>query len=81
MTVAARVACTHCGGTAQRVLRPYAVERGGTLIVVRDVPMLECDDCAETYFTTEVMRELDRVIADVATGQDGEAIIRFPVAA
>lgn len=73
--------CIQCGGQAVAIRKPYAVERGGKLLVVRDVPMLECDDCAEAYMSTETMRQLDLVLAAVAATPADEAIVRFPVAA
>jgi len=73
--------CVTCSGKAAVVFRPYAVERGGKLVVVRDVPMHECDSCGETYLTTAVMKQLDELIAQLLTGKADEAIVRYPVAA
>lgn len=75
------VYCVNCGARAALVLRPHAVERAGKLIVVRDVPMYECDSCAETYLSTDVMRELDGLIAALLNGRADEAIVRYPAAA
>lgn len=76
--------CVNCSGKTAVVLRPYAVERNGKLVVVRDVPMHECDECdecGETYLTPAVMKQLDGLVAELLAGNADEAIIRYPVAA
>lgn len=73
--------CVNCSGKTAVVLRPYAVERGGKLVVVRDVPMHECDSCGESYMTTVVMKQLDELVAQLLAGNADEAIVRYPVAA
>jgi len=73
--------CVQCGGAAVLVRRPYAVERSGKLLVIRDVPMFECDSCAEAYMSTDVMRQLDVILADLSSARADEAIVRFPAAA
>ncbi|MEO9138920.1 MAG: YgiT-type zinc finger protein [Jatrophihabitans sp.] len=73
--------CVNCSGETVVVLRPYAVERNGKLVVVRDVPMHECDECGETYLTPAVMKQLDGLVADLLAGNADQAIIRYPVAA
>ena len=73
--------CVNCSGETAVVVRPHAVEREGKLVVIRDVPMQECDSCGEVYLTTAVMRQLDELIAQVLAGRADEAIVRYPVAA
>lgn len=73
--------CVNCSGRTAVVLRPYAIERGGKLVVVRDVPMQDCDSCGETYLTTAVMQQLDELVAQLLAGKADEAIVRYPVAA
>jgi hypothetical protein len=50
-------------------------------MVIRDVPMHECDSCGETYMTTAVMKQLDGLVAQLLAGKADEAIARYPVAA
>lgn len=73
--------CVNCSGKTAVVFRPYAVERGGKLAVIRDVPMQECDSCGEVYMTTAVMKQLDELISQLLAGKADEAIVRYPVAA
>ena len=73
--------CVNCSGTTVVVFRPYAVERNGKLVVVRDVPMNECESCGEVYLTPAVMMQLDELIAALLTGDADEAIVHYPVAA
>jgi YgiT-type zinc finger domain-containing protein len=73
--------CVNCSGKTATVFRPYAIERGGKLVVIRDVPMHECDSCGETYMTAAVMKQLDELVAQMLAGKADEAIVRYPVAA
>ena len=82
MTDVDQLECVECqDGHTSIVLRPHAVERGGKLVVVRDVPMLECGNCGETYMTAEIMKQLGELLTCQFAGQADEAIVMFPVAA
>lgn len=72
--------CVNCSGRTVTVLRPHAVERKGKLLVVRDVPMHECDSCGEVYLTPQVMNRLDELVAELLVGQAEEAIVHFQAA-
>jgi YgiT-type zinc finger domain-containing protein len=39
--------------------QPRVVEREGRVAVVRDVPVLVCDECGEVYLDTNVAKQLD----------------------
>ena len=73
--------CVNCSGKTVVVFRPYAVERNGKLVVVREVPMNECESCGEVYLTPAVMKQLDELVAGLLTGNADEAIVYYPVAA
>lgn len=51
--------CAMCDGTIVAATRPKAVERGGRLAVVRDVPVEVCENCGEVYLEASVARQLD----------------------
>lgn len=56
--------CTFCKGTAEFIARI----RDET-IVIREIPALVCDRCGEAYYTAEVSRKIDAVMADVHSGR------------
>lgn len=78
MPVSTTYFCVQCGAHAAVVRHPYADEQDGKLLVVRDVPMHECDSCAEAYMSTEVVKQLDIILADLSSAAADKAIVRFP---
>ena len=43
----------------------HVVDYKNHLIIVRNVPCLECDQCGETYFTDDVARRLEEIVNSV----------------
>ena len=43
----------------------HVVDFKDHLIIVRNVPCLECDQCGETYFTDAVARRLEEIVNSV----------------
>jgi YgiT-type zinc finger domain-containing protein len=48
-----------CDGTMVAATRSKALERDGSLAVVRAVPVLVCESCGEVYLDAAVARQLD----------------------
>lgn len=44
----------------------HVVNYKGSIIVVKNVPCVECVQCGETYFSDEVARQLEKIV-NVAT--------------
>ena len=40
----------------------YFVDLKKCMIIVKNVPCLECEQCGETYFTDEVAERLDEIV-------------------
>jgi len=56
--------CENCGrGGAQirHLTRSYG--KGSSLLVVENVPVVNCPHCDATYLTTETLHEIDRIKA------------------
>lgn len=69
--------CDECQSETSVTLRPRAFERGGRLIVVRDVPLQECDACGEVYLTTIVAGRLDVITRHVLDGPSDVAVVQY----
>ncbi|MDT0203024.1 type II toxin-antitoxin system MqsA family antitoxin [Nocardioides sp. AE5] len=80
MTERSSCFCVSCGGRTAPIFRPHTVDRDGKLVVIRDVPMHECDGCGETYMTPAVMRQLDALVAKLLTGRADETIVHYQAA-
>ena len=45
-----------------------------TIVIIRDVPALQCDACAECLFEDEVMRRIDELLANVTDAVELEIV-------
>lgn len=69
------VICKH--GETEPGTVTVTLERGGTIVIIKDVPADVCDNCGEYYLSESVMRDLEeRVGHAVARGAEVE-ILRF----
>ena len=64
--------CTSCNtGRTRPERRTKAIDRGGRLVVVRDVPIDVCDACSDAYIEAPVAKRLDALVIRVlAAGGD-----------
>jgi YgiT-type zinc finger domain-containing protein len=54
--------CDICGVKAARtVKRPQVLGRGVQMILVDNVPVIDCRNCGESYMTSETMHRLDGI--------------------
>ncbi|HPZ33056.1 MAG TPA: type II toxin-antitoxin system MqsA family antitoxin [Methanoculleus sp.] len=60
---------TFCKGTLREGKTEFIARVGDEIIVVRDVPALICDRCGEAYYSAEVSRKIDAVMADAHSGR------------
>ncbi|MBI3621516.1 MAG: type II toxin-antitoxin system MqsA family antitoxin [Nitrospirae bacterium] len=54
--------CDMCGKTGvriRRVTRSYG--KGANLLVVENVPVINCPHCGESYLTAETLHEIERI--------------------
>ena len=54
--------CDYCGkegARIRRVTRTYG--KGEDLLVIRNVPVISCPHCGESYLTAETLHELERI--------------------
>ena len=51
----------HCNGTKEGTTT-HVVTFDNCVIVIKNVPCLECVQCGETFFKDDVMEQLDRIV-------------------
>ena len=54
--------CHMCGGILEEKEITHHTMFRGKLIVVENVPALECSQCAETYFHAAVSKRLEKIV-------------------
>jgi YgiT-type zinc finger domain-containing protein len=69
--------CTVCGSElkATKTDLPFKV-RETTIVILKDLPVLQCKNCTEYLLRDGVMEKVDEMLASVASGAELE-IIRY----
>jgi YgiT-type zinc finger domain-containing protein len=69
--------CHTCGGRLEPVTTdlPFKLSKHA-IVVIRDLPVLQCETCREYVLEDPVMVEVDRILARVAEGAELE-VVRF----
>jgi len=62
--------CSFCGNThlSQKDVR-YIYQHQDSIMVVDDVPCLECDYCSEQYFNASVLKKIEQDFVAVSEQQ------------
>lgn len=57
-----RIVCDLCGQPGARLRHVSETHgKGRDLLVIENVPMVDCPHCGEAYFTAEALREVERL--------------------
>ena len=51
--------CGQKGARTRKVTETYG--RGKNLLVIENIPMVNCSHCGESYFTAETLHEIERI--------------------
>ena len=54
--------CPLCGGQKEKGTTTYSVDNGQSLIVVRSVPAMICQQCGEEWIDHETAQALERIV-------------------
>ena len=54
--------CKHCFEEKLKSHTTFTVDLNGSLIVVKNVPCLECEVCGEVIFEDEVSQKLEKIV-------------------
>ncbi len=69
--------CQACGGhmAAGNSDMPFKLDRT-RIVIIRELPVLQCGECGEHAFTDAVMARIEETLANVDSGAELE-IVRF----
>jgi YgiT-type zinc finger domain-containing protein len=69
--------CHVCGGILEPVTTdlPFKLSRQA-IVVIRDLPVLQCEACHEYLLEDPVMSQVDHILAGIAEGAELE-VVRF----
>ncbi|WP_029201555.1 YgiT-type zinc finger protein [Oribacterium sp. NK2B42] len=70
--------CNACfGDNKTKTTTTFTVEYKGCIIVIRNVPCLECQKCGEITFTDEVAEQLEKIVAAAKTVLQDVSVIDY----
>ncbi|BEU87855.1 hypothetical protein TAMA11512_13190 [Selenomonas sp. TAMA-11512] len=73
--------CTFCKGSTREGLSTFTVEIDSSVVVIRNVPSMICEQCGEIYYTTEVMTRMYQIAQLVKDSMSEVAIVNYHPAA
>ena len=74
-------ACTFCKGTTQEGLSTFTTDLGDCIVIIRNVPSYICEQCGETYYSTEVMQQVYRIVQSVRETMSEITVVNYRPAA
>ena len=55
--------CMYCkSGTVVESTTTHSVDYKGSIIVIKNVPCLECDQCGEKFYTGTVAEKIEKIV-------------------
>ena len=57
--------CMECGGRYAETKRTHVVDMKSYLIIIRNVPCLECVQCGDAIYTDTVATRLDKIVQNL----------------
>lgn len=54
--------CFYCKGNMKPSTTTHVVNYSGSLIIIKNVPCEECDQCGEVEYSDEVMKRLETIV-------------------
>ena len=73
--------CSFCKGTAQEGLSTFTADLGDCIVIIRNVPSHICEQCGETYYMTEVMQQVYRIVQSVRETMSEITVVNYRPAA
>ena len=67
--------CHCCGGEMENLItdQPFKLSQS-TIVIVRDLPVIQCDHCGEYMLADEVMQRVERVMNSVDRAAELEIV-------
>ena len=59
--------CTFCKGKLIPATTEYIEKIENYVIVIKNVPCEKCEQCGEEYFSTEVARQIEKILNSIQT--------------
>jgi len=67
--------CPRCGGSKEPGRATYTVDFGPSIVIIRNVPAMVCDQCGEEWIGAEAAGRLERLTDEAKQRGEQVAII------
>ena len=75
------MACFYCKGDVSPSTTVYTAQVGNAIIIIKNVPCEECEQCGEIEISHEVMMKIDHMIEAATQLMQDVAILDYRTAA
>lgn len=69
--------CMECGGRYAEATRTHVVDMKSYIIIIRNVPCLECVQCGDAIYTDEVATRLDEIVQSLKNFMGEIAVVEY----
>lgn len=69
--------CFFCKGDLVQSTTTHFVDLKKCIVIVKNVPCLECKQCGETFFSDEVAKRLDDIVKTVSGLMTEIAVVEY----
>ncbi len=69
--------CVFCKGDLKTSTTTYTVNINGNIIIIKNVPCEECQQCGEQYFSTNVTKHIESLVNQVKNALSEITIVDY----
>lgn len=69
--------CFFCKGNVQDGFSTFTADKGGCIIVVRNVPAQICDQCGEASYSNAVAQKLEQIVQHIKNSSAEITVVSY----
>jgi YgiT-type zinc finger domain-containing protein len=69
--------CFFCKGDLKQSITTYTITIDNCVIIIKNVPCEECQQCGEQYFSTDVTKKLENIVNKVKNSISEVTIVDY----
>jgi len=72
--------CFYCKGTLKDGITLHVVKLKTCIIIIKNVPCLECIQCGATFYDNDVAIQLEKIVSGMKSANTEVAIVNYSAA-
>ncbi len=69
--------CPRCGNNAVKSTTTFVSDLGDILVVIRNVPCFQCEDCDEIVYSGDVIQHIENIVNSAKTLKQEISIVDY----